>query len=133
MKLRSRLEDFCRVHTLDALFVFGSRAEEVCRSLDADLLVPAASSSDVDVGILPPESAVLPVERKVAIATGLEDLLGVSRSTWSCFPKPTRSSPSMSFAASACSSGTHTGSTSTSCSCCAGPATSPPSSASGWR
>jgi predicted nucleotidyltransferase len=79
MELRSRLEDFCRVHELDALYVFGSRAEEVCRGLVADLLAPEASSSDVDIGILPPESAVLPVDRKVAIATGLEDLLGVSR------------------------------------------------------
>ena len=79
MKLRYRLEDFCRAHDLDALFVFGSRAEEVCRSLEADVPAPEASSSDVDIGILPPESAVLPVDRKVAIATGLEDLRGVSR------------------------------------------------------
>ena len=79
MTLRSRLEDFCRAHDLAALYVFGSRAKEVYRLLDVDRLVSGASSSDVDIGILPPESAVLPVDRKVAIATGLEDLLGVSR------------------------------------------------------
>ncbi|OHD70561.1 MAG: hypothetical protein A2177_05750 [Spirochaetes bacterium RBG_13_68_11] len=79
MNLRSRLDDFCRAHDLDALYVFGSRAEGVCRSLEADLLAPESSPSDVDIGILPPESAVLPVDRKVAIAAGLEDLLGVSR------------------------------------------------------
>jgi hypothetical protein len=79
MTLRSRLEDFCRVRDLDALYVFGSRAEELCRSLEADRLAPGGSSSDVDIGILPAESVVLPVDRKVAIAAGLEDLLGVSR------------------------------------------------------
>jgi uncharacterized protein len=79
MTLRSRLEDFCRAHDLDALFVFGSRANEVYRSLDADRLAPGGSSSDIDIGVLPPESTVLAVDRKVAIATGLEDLLGVSR------------------------------------------------------
>jgi predicted nucleotidyltransferase len=79
MELRSRLDDFCRTHNIDALYVFGSRAEEVCRHLEAGRRVPAVSSSDVDIGILPPESVVLPVDRKVAIATGLEDLLGVSR------------------------------------------------------
>ena len=79
MGLRSRLDEFCRNHGLDALYVFGSRAEEVRRRLDAGRLVPAASSSDVDIGILPPESVVLPVDRKVAIATGLEDLFNVSR------------------------------------------------------
>jgi predicted nucleotidyltransferase len=77
--LRTRLEDFCRVRDLDALYVFGSRAEELCRSLEADRLAPGGSSSDVDIGILPAESVVLPVDRKVAIAAGLEDLLGVSR------------------------------------------------------
>jgi hypothetical protein len=77
--LRTRLEDFCRVRDLDALYVFGSRAEEVYRSLEADRLAPGGSSSDVDIGILPAESVVLPVDRKVAIAAGLEDLLGVSR------------------------------------------------------
>ncbi len=60
MGLRSRLDEFCRNHGLDALYVFGSRAEEVRRRLDAGRLVPAASSSDVDIGILPPESVVLP-------------------------------------------------------------------------
>jgi predicted nucleotidyltransferase len=79
MGRRSRLDEFCRNHGLDALYVFGSRAEEVRRRLDAGRLVPAASSSDVDIGILPPESVVLPVDRKVAIAAGLEDLFGVSR------------------------------------------------------
>ena len=79
MTLRSRLEDFCRAHDLDALYVFGSRAKEVYRLLDVDRLVSGASSSDVDIGILPPESAVLPVDRKVAIAASLEDLLGASR------------------------------------------------------
>jgi hypothetical protein len=79
MTLRSRLEDFCKTRDLDALFVFGSRAEEVYRSLETDRLAPGGSASDVDIGILPAESAVLPVDRKVAIAAGLEDLLGVSR------------------------------------------------------
>ena len=79
MGLRTRLQDFCRTHDLDALYVFGSRAEEVRRCLDAGRLVPAASSSDVDVGILPTESVVLPVDRKAAIAAGLEDLFGASR------------------------------------------------------
>lgn len=79
MELRSRLDDFCRTHGLDALYVFGSRAEEVRRRLAAGRLVPAVSSSDVDIGILPPESVVLPVDRKAAIAAGLEDLFGASR------------------------------------------------------
>jgi hypothetical protein len=79
MGLRSRLDDFCRIHNLDVLYVFGSRCGEVCRHLDEDRLVPAASSSDVDIGILPPESVMLPVDRKVAMAAELEDLLGVSR------------------------------------------------------
>lgn len=35
--------------------------------------------SDVEIGILPPEGSLLSVDRKVAIAAALEDLLGVSR------------------------------------------------------
>lgn len=79
MTLRSRLEEFCRTHDLDALYVFGSRAEEVRLRLDDDRSAANASKSDVDIGILPPERSVLPVDRKVAIAAALEDLLGVSR------------------------------------------------------
>jgi predicted nucleotidyltransferase len=79
MGLRSRLEDICRRHDLDALYVFGSRAAEVCRLIDEGLPAAPDTRSDVDIGILPPHSLVLPVDRKVAIATGLEDLLGVSR------------------------------------------------------
>jgi len=79
MKLRSRLEEVCRTHDLDALYVFGSRAAEVCRCLDHDRVPAAAARSDVDIGVLPSERSVLSVDRKVAIATALEDLLGVSR------------------------------------------------------
>jgi len=79
MKLRPRLEEVCRTHELDALYVFGSRREEVCRRLDDERIPPSAARSDVDIGILPPEGSLLSVDRKVAIATALEDLFGVSR------------------------------------------------------
>jgi hypothetical protein len=79
MTLRSRLEELCRTYDLDALYVFGSRGEEVCRRLDDDRVPAAAAGSDVDIGILPPERSVLSVDRKVAIVTALEDLFGVSR------------------------------------------------------
>lgn len=77
--LRSRLEDFCRRNDLDALYVFGSRAEEVNRLVDEAPGAASGSRADVDIGILPVPSVVLPADRKVAIAVGLEDLLGVCR------------------------------------------------------
>jgi uncharacterized protein len=79
MSLRSSIEYFCRTRGIDALYVFGSRADEVRRCLEDDRLPAASSTSDVDIGVLPPESTILPVGGKVAIAAGLEDLLGVSR------------------------------------------------------
>jgi hypothetical protein len=109
------------------------RAEEVRGRLDAGGLAVSAPSSDVDIGVLPPESVAMSVDRKVAIAAGLEDLLGVSRVDLVALPEPIRSSRPMSSAANACTPGMPAASTSTNCSCFAVPATSLPSSASGWR
>ena len=79
MSLRSRIEYLCRTHGIDALYVFGSRTQEVCRHLDDERLPAVGAGSDVDIGILPAVSTVLTVDRKVAIAAAIEDLFDVRR------------------------------------------------------
>ncbi len=59
------------------MYVFGSRAHEVWAWLQNDEKRLPASSSDVDIAVLP--AAWLTLEQKITLTLALEDLLGVAR------------------------------------------------------
>ena len=68
----------CRDFEVTLLYVFGSRAEEVRRSLaEGTRLEPGGSDVDVAVRVAP--GALASVRDKVRLSTALEDLLGCTR------------------------------------------------------
>lgn len=73
------LSAICDRYRIDALYVFGSRAEEMRDKLQGR--VPAASSpaSDADIGVLPERGVRLSPRDKVRFMADLEDLLDVGR------------------------------------------------------
>lgn len=78
MNLRESLAAVCRQFEVDALYVFGSRANEVYAAVrDSGPLRP--SSSDVDVGVLAMSARLSDPRERVRLAVALEDLLGATR------------------------------------------------------
>jgi predicted nucleotidyltransferase len=73
------LSAICNRYRIDALYLFGSRAEEMRDKLQGR--PPAASSpaSDADVGVLPERGIRLSPQDKVRLMADLEDLLDVGR------------------------------------------------------
>jgi predicted nucleotidyltransferase len=67
-----------REYGVDAVYVFGSRADEIVGRLRG-LEAPARPASDVDIGILPRRGTRLTARDRVRLAAKLEDLLGVGR------------------------------------------------------
>ena len=62
---------------LELVYVFGSRALEVQRFFGENVASLGPGASDVDIAVL--AAGFLDIDRKVAIATALEDLLGLPR------------------------------------------------------
>lgn len=77
--LRNKLTELCNRFHVDAMYAFGSRAQEVKKCLEEDLGLDEASRSDLDIGVKAPAHVTLPLDVKVAITQELEDLFGVSR------------------------------------------------------
>jgi predicted nucleotidyltransferase len=76
--LRSRLESFCRSHGIEALYVFGSRAAEICGSMAADRL-GTEQSSDVDIAVRLTGGRLPSIRGKAELAVALENLMGADR------------------------------------------------------
>jgi len=64
---------------LDAIYVFGSRAQEVAAFVRGEGDLDPASASDVDVGVKPLPRRRLTARDKVRLAIQLEDLWNVGR------------------------------------------------------
>ncbi len=77
--LRSRLADFCRAHSIEILYAFGSRARAALDSLDDVRSGFESAGSDLDIGAKVSVDSRVDVREKAVIAVGLEDLFGVSR------------------------------------------------------
>ena len=74
--MRAQLESICRRYQLDALYVFGSRAERVARSVRTGAPFDVSGPSDLDIGVLPQQNHRLDVQRRVRLAIELEEVFG---------------------------------------------------------
>lgn len=77
--LRHSLETLADEYGLLALYVFGSRAEEIARRLAGSPVTTAHPVSDVDIGVQPLRNRLLTAEDRVHMVQRLETLLGVDR------------------------------------------------------
>ncbi|MDH7514215.1 MAG: nucleotidyltransferase domain-containing protein [Clostridiales bacterium] len=73
------LQEICRNHRVDSLYLFGSRSEEVRHWLDEIPDDSDQSSSDIDVGIRIEADRRWTVEKKVSLALDLEEFFGCRR------------------------------------------------------
>ncbi len=77
--LQEQLTGLCTEHGLVALYVFGSRAEEIAAraaGVSADVTHP---SSDVDIGVSPRRGLELSADQRVRIMQQLETLFDAAR------------------------------------------------------
>ncbi|MBI3393568.1 MAG: nucleotidyltransferase domain-containing protein [Nitrospirae bacterium] len=77
--LVSDLSTICERYRIGALYLFGSRAEEMRDKLLAQAPVAASPASDADVGVLPEKRIHLSHQDRVRLMADLEDLLDVGR------------------------------------------------------
>ena len=73
------LHDTCHRFSVSALYVFGSRAEEIAGWVRGRSPSEPRSESDVDVGVIPQAGHCLSAKEKVRLAAALEDLFDVGR------------------------------------------------------
>jgi len=76
---RAMLEEICRKHGVNSLYLFGSRAEEVRSWLEQETDSSIPSSSDIDVGIKVKTDERWPIEKKISLTIDLEDYFGCRR------------------------------------------------------
>jgi predicted nucleotidyltransferase len=77
--LRHELETFAEEYELLALYVFGSRAEEIAGRVAGNPVAPAHQGSDVDIGVQPLRNRLLTAADRIHIVQRLEALLGADR------------------------------------------------------
>jgi predicted nucleotidyltransferase len=77
--LQLGLEALAAEYGLLAIYVFGSRAEEVAARLAGDPVTASHPESDVDIGIEPLRGRVLSAQDRVRIVHRLETLLDAHR------------------------------------------------------
>ena len=66
------MEKLCKDYNVIALYVFGSRAPEMLRTLDDDAYLLKPSESDLDIAIL--TQSLLSIENKISLTLELENL-----------------------------------------------------------
>lgn len=76
--LRKAIARLCQRFEIAALYVFGSRGEEIRRWMEGGQR-QKSSPSDVDVGVRPIPGTHLSLQNKVKLAIALEDLFKVGR------------------------------------------------------
>jgi predicted nucleotidyltransferase len=77
--LRHGLETLADEYGLLALYVFGSRAEEIAGRVVGSPAMTVNPESDVDIGVQPLRNRLLTAEDRVHIVQRLETLLGAER------------------------------------------------------
>lgn len=71
------MEKLCKDYNVIALYVFGSRAPEMIRTLEDDTYLLKPSESDLDIAIL--TQSPLSIENKVGLTLDLEELFHAPR------------------------------------------------------
>lgn len=77
--LTDSLTALCHEHALTALYVFGSRADEIAARVAGLRELVEHPGSDVDIGVLPPRGGRLSAKARVRLAQELEAILEVDR------------------------------------------------------
>lgn len=76
--LQSTITALCKRHRVDAIYVFGSRAQEVLQYLQQrEPTLLSHGESDVDIGILPQAGVTFGYRETARLMAELEDVLGV--------------------------------------------------------
>lgn len=68
MYLRRSLEEIGRRYNLEAIYVFGSRAEEIAGRVRGQAVLSCYPASDVDIGVKPAPGCRLSVHERVHLA-----------------------------------------------------------------
>ncbi len=76
---QSALQAIAADYRLLAIYVFGSRAQEVAAAAGGDRVSPAHPDSDVDIGVLPLRDHVLSAQDRVRLVHRRETLLQTPR------------------------------------------------------
>ena len=77
--LQTNLANICRRYGITTLYAFGSRAAEVRELLNKEREELEATSSDLDIAVLPDAGADFGARARVRLSTEIEDLLRVPR------------------------------------------------------
>ncbi len=77
--MNSALEILSNRFGLTAIYVFGSRAEEIAARLAGRIPAPILQDSDVDIGVLPVRERRLSAGERVSLMQDLEDIFHVDR------------------------------------------------------
>lgn len=77
--MRERLEETCSRYSIEILYAFGSRSEEVRDLVAGRIRFLASGASDVDLGIKLRPGASLSVRERALLGIELEDLLGADK------------------------------------------------------
>jgi len=77
--IQSALQAIAADYGLLAIYVFGSRAEEVAALAAGNPVAPAHPDSDVDIGVLPLHHQVLTAQDRVRVTHRLETLVRAPR------------------------------------------------------
>jgi len=77
--LEQALLDLCSRYDLVAMYVFGSRADEIAARVRGAQAEPSHPSSDVDVGVQPARGRRLDAQERVRLMQALEELFEARR------------------------------------------------------
>jgi len=77
--LAATLRSLCEEHGLIAMYVFGSRSEEIAALASGKAVRAAQPESDVDIGVQPQRGRVLSAAERVRLMQQLETLLDAPR------------------------------------------------------
>lgn len=77
--LGANLLSICEHYGIDALYAFGSRADEIAALVQGDVASVSRGAADVDLGVLPRRGSLLDGDNRVTLTMALEDLLDVPR------------------------------------------------------
>ena len=77
--MRLQLEDNCRRYQIDALYAFGSLAEQVTTAVRTGTHLERSGPSDLDIGVLPRAGHRLDARQRVTLVRAVRPSTGSGR------------------------------------------------------
>jgi predicted nucleotidyltransferase len=78
-EMKKQLQEVCKTHEIEIMYVFGSRSREIKECVDGKRSRLTKRVPDVDIGIKTAGKTRLSVREKVQVMTALEDLFEIER------------------------------------------------------